>query len=349
MFFMAPQAKRERQLPVSKAHQHQRSDMRSITLNNLPILAIILAAMLASGCNSNDGEGPSSIDGQKVGLQLVATTSQINAALEKLTENTGASIKLFCGPGVDPHSFSASTKDVQAMLNADLILYNGFHLEAKLSEHLHGAFENKAWSMASAFPETSRLDWIEDGEVDPEAPFDPHIWNHLPAWAECVLALADRLSRADAKNETAYKENANAYVQEIMDSHQWAKVKLATLPSDRRTIVSAHDAFNYFAKVYDMETLAVLGIGNDPEANIKTMRLVAKTICEKKIPAIFMESITNPKVTQALQEACVARDWDVKLVSQPLYSDDIGESPPQNTFLGAFKSNVNIIFESLSK
>ena len=98
-----------------------------------------------------------------------------------------------------------------------------------------------------------------------------------------------------------------------------------------------------------METLAVLGIGNDPEADIKTMRSVAEQICEKKIPAIFMESITNPKVTKALQEACTARDWKVELVGNPLYSDDIGESAPQNTFLGAFKSNVEIIFKSLNK
>lgn len=282
-------------------------------------------------------------------LKLVATTGQINSALVKITTGTNCEIKLFCGPGVDPHSFSASSQDVQAMLEADLIIYNGFHLEAQLSQHLQGAFSNKSWSMASAFPRDTRLDWIEDGEVDPEAPFDPHIWNHLPAWAECVIALADQLGKTNPGNATTFKANANAYVNEIMESHKWAKQKLSTLPESNRMIVSAHDAFNYFAKVYDMETLAVLGIGNDPEADIKTMRSVAKQICEKKVPAIFLESITNPKVTVALQEACAARDWKVKLVEEPLYSDDIGTTAPQNTFLGAFKSNVEIIFKSLNK
>ena len=111
--------------------------------------------------------------------------------------------------------------------------------------------------------------------------------------------------------------------------------------------MSAHDAFNYFAEEYNMETLAVLGIGNDPEADIKTMREVAAKISDRKVPAIFMESITNPKVTEALQEACAARDWKVALVDRPLYSDDIGEKPPQSTFLGAFKSNVETISEYL--
>ena len=312
----------------------------------LALVIVIPFAGCDSAVNSESANGDSSSvdDGT---LRIVATTGQINAALQKLTAGTHASIKLFCGPGVDPHSFSASTQDVQAMLDVDLIVYNGFHLEAKLSEHLHGKFEDKAWSMASAFPENTKLDWVEDGEVDPEAPFDPHIWNHLPGWSECVKGLSKKLSEADPAHADLYAKNCEAYVVEIMEAHRWAKEKLAAIPEENRTLVSAHDAFNYFAQEYGMETLAVLGIGNDPEADIRTMREVAEKICDKKIPAIFMESITNPKVTQALQEACAARDWEVNLVDQPLYSDDIGEKAPQNTFLGAFKSNVEIIFESL--
>ena len=121
------------------------------------ILAFLLPCILLVGCDN--GSNPTTSDSDNTSLQIVATTGQINAALRKLTAGTNAHINLFCGPGVDPHSFSASTQDVQAMLDADLIIYNGFHLEAKLSEHLHGKFENKAWSMASTFPETARLDW----------------------------------------------------------------------------------------------------------------------------------------------------------------------------------------------
>jgi manganese/zinc/iron transport system substrate-binding protein len=327
----------------------KRNEMNS---KSLSVLFVVILTLPFVGCESNSKKDLSDGDfakGDKRALSVVATTGQINAALQKITKGTGVNIKLFCGPGVDPHSFSASTSDVQAMLDADLIVYNGFHLEAKLSEHLHDAFKDKAWSMASAFSESARLDWVEDGEVDPDAPFDPHIWNHLPAWSKCVTALAARLGETDEVNADKYKTNAEQYVKEILDAHEWAKEKLAKVPEANRTIVSAHDAFNYFANLYGMETLAVLGIGNDPEADIKTMKSVAETICDRKIPAIFMESITNPKVTQALQEACAARDWNVTLVDQPLYSDDIGEKAPQNTFLGAFKSNVEVISASLSK
>lgn len=308
------------------------------------LFAFLVPCMLLVGCTNTDQPSTPHKDAT---LNIVATTGQINSALQKLTANTNTNINLFCGPGVDPHSFSASAQDVLAMLDADLIIYNGFHLEAKLTEHLHGKFENKSWSMASAFPETARLGWVEDGEVDPNAPFDPHIWNHLPGWTECVQGLAEKLAEADPDNADTYNKNAEAYVAEINQAHTWAKEKLAALPPAHRTIVSAHDAFKYFANNYDMEAEAVLGIGNDPEADIKEMRRVAGIVCDKKIPAIFMESITNPKVSQALKEACQAREWDVKLVDQPLYSDDIGDQAPQNTFLGAFKSNVEIISEAL--
>ena len=233
------------------------------------------------------------------------------------------------------------------MADADGIFYNGFHLEAKLHESLHHRFGSKSWSMAEAFPEEARLDWAEDGKIDPEAPFDPHIWNHLPGWAQCVEGLVEQMAKLDPENAPSYRRNGTAYVTEIEAAHAEAAKRFEQIPKDKRVIVSAHDAFNYFAKVYEFESVAVLGIGNDAEADVRTMRRVAQTVCDRKVPVIFIENITNPKVTEALQEACAARDWSVKIADQPLYSDDLGSKPPSNTYLGAFKSNVDLIAKSL--
>ena len=323
----------------------------SSTFRLFLIASSLLAGLIAAsqGCSQ---PASSSASGTATGassgaLSLVATTGQINSALQALTEGTGATVKLFCGPGVDPHSFSASTRDIQAMKNCDAIIYNGFHLEARLDEHLHHTFGDKSWAMASAFPQENRLDWVEDGETDPNAPFDPHIWNHLPGWSKCVQGLANHLMEIDPDNKETYQQNLETYSTKIGTTHQWAAEQLSAIPEARRYIVSAHDAFNYFAKVYNMQTLAPLGVGNDAEADIQTMSIVAAEISEKKIPVIFLEAMTNPKVSKALQEACQSRGWDVKIVSQQLYSDDLGETAPQNTFLGAFRSNVEIMVENL--
>jgi len=319
----------------------------------LPYFLLIVSFLLGSlvavqGCSEAESSRANIVKGPPSGgLTLIATTGQVNAALQALTRGTGAKIKLFCGPGVDPHSFSASTRDIQAMKNCDAIIYNGFHLEARLDEHLHHTFGDKSWSMASVFPEENRLDWVEDGEADPNAPFDPHIWNHLPGWSKCVQGLAEHLMEIDPDHKDAYQKNLESYSTKIDTAHQWASEQLASIPQQRRYIVSAHDAFNYFAKVYSMQTLAPLGVGNDAEADIQTMSNVAAEISQKKVPVIFLEAITNPKVSKALQEACQSRGWEVKIVSQQLYSDDLGESAPQNTFLGAFRSNVEIMVENL--
>ena len=309
------------------------------------LLVFLLLASLTSttGC----GKSKRRAGGINRPMNLIATTGQVNSALAAITAGTGSTIKLFCGPGVDPHSFSASTNDIQAMKDADAIFYNGFHLEARLHEHLHDLFADKAWAMSSAFPDEARLDWTEEGQQDPDAPFDPHIWNHLPGWQACVQGLTEKLIELSPKNAELFRTNSEKYIQSIQQTHQWAQGELQTIPAQRRFIVSAHDAFNYFAKVYNMQTLAVLGIGNEAEADIQTMQKVADMIVEKEIPVIFLEAITNPKVNVALKEACEAKDWDVKIVQQQLYSDDLGEQPPQNEFLGAFRSNVEIIVENL--
>jgi len=304
-----------RPLPTTKS-----STFRFLLL----ITSLLFGLIVSQGCSpsaSTDSSGTAAGT-----LSLVATTGQINSALQALTEGTNATVKLFCGPGVDPHSFSASTRDIQAMKDCDAIIYNGFHLEARLDEHLHHTFGDKSWSMASAFPEENRLDWMEDGETDPNAPFDPHIWNHLPGWSKCVRGLAERLMEIDPDNKDTYQKNLESYSTEISTAHQWAAEQLSAIPEARRYIVSAHDAFNYFANVYSMQTLAPLGVGNDAEADIQTMSSVAAEISEKKVPVIFLEAITNPKVSEALQEACKSRGWDVKIVSQQLYSDDLGET-----------------------
>lgn len=277
----------------------------------------------------------------------IATTGHINDALKRITEGCDIELILFCGPGVDPHGFSPAMSDVRAMETADAIFYNGFHLEAKLIDLLDGRYADKSWAMASGFPPEARLDWVENGTVDPDAPFDPHIWNHLSGWSKCVAGLIDEVCRIDPDNEDRFRENGQRYIDEITAMDKTAAARFAQLPKPSRVLVSAHDAFNYFAKVYDFETIAIVGIGNDAEADIRTMREVATGVVDKKVPVIFVESITNPRLTDALREACLARDWPVKIADKPLYSDDLGSGPPIDTFLGAFEHNVDLITQSL--
>ena len=316
---------------------------RSFRIAPLALASLALAALAAScGGSSSSPKAP----------LIVATTGHIHDALLSLVKGSDIELKLLCGPGVDPHSYGASTKDVLAMEQAQLVVFNGFHLEAQLGDVLsRESLANKSWAMASAFPVEERLDWTEDGtpegEVDPDAPFDPHIWNHLPGWSECVGGLTSHLAKIFPEHAGLLAANGNAYRAQILEAHEWAKGELQSIPEQQRVLVSGHDAFQYFARQYDWETVAVLGVGNDPEADIKTMQTVAAFVVERKVPVIFLESITNPKVTKALEEACTGRGWAVRIADVPLYSDDLGESPPVNTYLGAFRTNVETIINAM--
>ena len=202
--------------------------------NRLAVFLVLASAILfLSYSFSPDLLGRSNNERTKQ-LKLIATTGQIHSALQAITKGSNAELKLLCGPGVDPHSFNASTNDVQAMMDADLIIYNGFHLEAKLDEHLHDTFQNRSWAMADAFPPTGRIDWLEDGEINPDAPFDPHIWNDLPGWSQAVAALVEKLSEVDPRNADNYQANGSNYINELTETHQWASAKLQQLPEDRR-------------------------------------------------------------------------------------------------------------------
>ena len=317
------------------------------SLRRAPLaLAGLAAAALAAAC------GPSS--SAPAAPLIVVTTGHIHDALQSLLEGSNIELKLLCGPGVDPHSYGASTKDVLAMEQAQLVVFNGFHLEAQLGDVLsRESLQAKSWAMASAFPEEERLDWTEDGtpggEVDPDAPFDPHIWNHLPGWSACVAGLTSHLAQVFPEYAGLVAANGIAYRAQISAAHEWARAELHSIPLEQRVLVSGHDAFQYFALQYGWETVAVLGVGNDPEADIKTMQSVAAFVVERKVPVIFLESITNPKVTKALEEACTGRGWAVRIAGVPLYSDDLGASPPVNTFLGAFRTNVETIVNAMEE
>ena len=304
--------------------------------------AALSPALTLLGCSS----GSSDDDGTPL---IVATTGHIHDALVSLTDGVPVELRLLCGPGVDPHSYGATTRDVQAIQRAALVVYNGYHLEAELGDILErSAVAEKSFAMASVFPDEYRLDWVEDGEVDANAPFDPHIWNHLPGWAACVQGLEDHLAEAFPNDADAIRSNGKSYRAEIDKADGWAKQKLARIPKERRVLVSGHDAFNYFARRYNLETYAVLGVGNDPEADIRTVQAIAELVTERKIPTIFLESITQGRITRSIRENCRSKGWDVEIADTPLYSDDLGDAPPFDTYLGAFRTNVETIVDGLA-
>jgi len=303
-------------------------------------LAALLAA-LASGCGPV-GERALPDLSSKETIRVVATTGMVADAARHVggdrVEVTG-----LMGPGVDPHLYKASEGDVRRLESADLILFNGLHLEAKMADVLERIGEQRRTvAVGSAIP--------SDRVVTPPAfkgQPDPHIWFDVGLWGYAVGAVRDALVSADPAHAEAYRRNATAYLAELKALDAYVRIQAARVPAGQRVIVTAHDAFGYFGAAYGFEVVGLQGISTAAEAGTKDVQRLAELIAERRLPAIFVESSISPRTIEAVQEAVRARGHDVR-IGGSLYSDALGSAgTPAGEYVGMVRSNVDTIVRAL--
>jgi manganese/zinc/iron transport system substrate-binding protein len=269
-------------------------------------------------------------------LSVVATTGHIGDALANVAPDL--EVFVLVGPGLDPHTYEASTRDIQRLRAADLVFWNALDLEAQMARQIRSLGERHV-ALGERVPEALLLPF--------EGAVDPHIWNSTEIWSLVVGVIADELAARLPDQGDAIRANAAAYVAEIAEADAYARARLATIEPERRYIVSGHDAFHYFAAAYGMQALAIEGISTADEASIQDLRELADFVAGARVPVIFYENITDRQATDALREAVRARGWDVRIAERTLYSDSLGDAPPLDTYLGTFLHNVDAIVEAL--
>ncbi|MCG8479931.1 MAG: zinc ABC transporter substrate-binding protein [Spirochaetales bacterium] len=299
------------------------------------IVAVLVTLMIALPLFA--GGGQEATDEADAPLRILATTGHVGDAVSRVAPN--ADTFVLVGPGLDPHTYEASTRDIEQMRSADIVFWNGLHLEAQMEDAIRSLGDAQL-ELGEEIPESMLLPWEDDL-------FDPHIWNSTEIWSLVVQAIADRLSEMDPAGATAYQQNAAAYIAEIEAADAYARERLATIPAENRVLVSGHDAFNYFAAAYGFESLAIEGISTEDEASLQDLRDLADYVVDNNVVAIFYENITNPQATIALQEAVEARGASVGISEEELFSDALGDAPPLDTYLGTFRHNVDAITNTL--
>lgn len=285
------------------------------------------------------GSEPEAATAEDAPISILATTGHVGDAVLRIAPD--ADLFVLVGPGLDPHTYEASTRDIEQMRNADIVFWNGLHLEAQMQDAIRSLGDSQL-ELGEEIPKSMLLPWEDDL-------YDPHIWNSTEIWSLVVRSIAGKLSEMDPENATAYQQNANAYVEEIEEADAYAREQLASIPEENRVLVSGHDAFNYFADAYGFEALAIEGISTEDEASLQDLRDLADYIVENEVVAIFYENITNPQATIALQEAVAARGSSVQISEEELYSDALGDVAPLDTYLGTFRHNVDAIATSLGE
>lgn len=313
--------------------------MKGRPLLTVLILALGFAGFGITGCSSNSGEQK-----KEAGvLEVVATTGMI-ADTAKVVGGNHVKVKGLMGPGVDPHLYKASAGDVATLSGADIILYNGLHLEGKMSE----VFEQM---QKRGIRTVAVTDGIDKGILLAPPQFggnyDPHVWFDVSLWMKVVEDVRDSLAEADPENAGDYQSNAAAYLAELKELDGYVKSKAAEVPADKRVLITAHDAFNYFGRAYGFEVKGLQGISTEAEAGTADVQALAAFIVERQIPAIFVETSVPPKYIEAVKAAAEARGFKVK-VGGSLYSDALGNpGSAAGTYTGMVRSNIDTITSAL--
>lgn len=307
-----------------------------MTKNTMAGLTLLPLALLF-GCTGGDGDGGG--DGR---IKAIATIGMITDIVG-IVGGERVRVEGLMGPGVDPHLYKASAGDVRTLGGAEIIFYNGLHLEAAMSEVLE--------EMSARTPSIAVTRGIDESKLQqpPEFKglFDPHVWFDVRMWMSAVEEVASALSDFEPESADLFRANAEAYLVQLAELDQWVRERTAEVPERQRVLVTAHDAFNYFGRAYGFEVKGLLGISTAAEAGTGDVQDLANFIVQRAIPAMFVESSVPPRTIEAVKAAVESRGYEVS-IGGSLFSDAMGDAgTPEGSYLGMVRHNVNTIVDAL--
>ena len=247
---------------------------------------------------------------------VVATTTVV-ADLVRQVGGDRVAVDCLMGAGIDPHSYRATPRDADRLAKAKLVVASGLHLEGKLSELLS--------RLARRVPVTAVADTLPRDKLLPVADnlYDPHVWFDARLWSLCVPAVVDALTKLDPDGRAHYQARAADFIARLEALDGRLRDRLATIPKQRRVLVTAHDAFRYFGRAYDVEVVGVQGTSTESEAGLADINRLVELIVSRGIPAVFVETSVSERNVTALREGAQARGHAVAIGGK-LYSDALG-------------------------
>lgn len=299
------------------------------------LIVIILVITIVWSCDNNKAS--------ESGLLTVVTTTGMIADIVKNVGKDSVEVTALMGPGVDPHLYKATQGDLGRLKCADIIFYNGLRLEGKMGE----VFE-KLELIKTVIPVARGIDstFLLDDPVYKNS-FDPHIWFDISLWASTIGEVTTTLIQSDPESAKYYEENAKTYTEELLNLHEWVIAEIQKIPESNRIMITAHDAFNYFGRAYDIEVRGLQGISTLSEFGLKDRVDLVNFIVDRKIKAVFVETSVSEKNIKAIVEGCRQKGHDV-IIGGNLFSDAMGaDGTPEGNYIGMVRANVKTIVEAL--
>ncbi|MGL4522307.1 MAG: metal ABC transporter solute-binding protein, Zn/Mn family [Bacilli bacterium] len=297
-------------------------------------LLIMFVIGTVSGCSTSEMES----DNGKI--KITTTTGMIADIVRNVGGNKVEVVSLMKS-GVDPHLYKASHGDIKKLDKAEIIFYNGLHLEGKMQEIFEKLERNKPTIPVSKNIPQSEL------MIANTSP-DPHIWFDVMKWISAVETVRAELITYAPEHKEIFEKNAQKYIKNLQNLHNYAKERIAEVPRKQRVLVTAHDAFGYFGKAYDIEVLGLQGISTAAEVGSSDIREIRNFLVEKEIPAIFVESSVSKKGITAVIEGAAQQGHEI-IIGGELFSDAMGaEGTVEGTYIGMVTHNVDTIVKALT-
>jgi len=301
------------------------------------VWAILIAGVVAAGCSGTDdvalgSSGPTSAPDA---IHVVATTSVL-ADLVRQVGGPHVDATSLVPPGGEVHTFDPTPADIARVADADLVVTNGLGLDEWVQN-----LARDSGSQAPIVALGEDLDGVTYLEGDGAAgTVNPHVWMDVGNAIQYTKRIGEQLAAVDAAHASAYQAGAASYDEQLTKLDDWARDQIATVPTERRKVVSFHDAFPYFAKAYGLEIVGTVidAPGQDPSAG--EIADLIDAIRASGATALFGEAQFNPQLAKT-----IAEEADIAVVTD-LYTDSLG-GPPADTYEGMIRWDVDRVVDAL--
>ncbi|MFN2310523.1 MAG: metal ABC transporter solute-binding protein, Zn/Mn family [Spirochaetia bacterium] len=275
-------------------------------------------------------------------ISVVATTGMIADIVSQVGDERTA-VHSLMGTDIDPHLYRPTRSDVARMQSADIVFYNGLLLEGRMGDTLvQMARTRPVFAVSEAVDESLLLD-----DAAYEETFDPHLWMDVSLWMRAVIVVTDALSEFDPDGAAEYRANADAYLTQLEELDAYVHEVMATIPENRRVLITAHDAFGYFGSAYGVEVVGVQGISTESEAGLEDVNSLVNFIVQNDVRAVFAETTVPDRAMTAIVEGAAARGHRVELGGE-LYSDAMGAPESyEGTYIGMIDHNATTVARGL--
>lgn len=301
-----------------------------MSLSRRALLALVLAAALTPGAA-----------GAQAPVKVVASFS-ILADMVKNVGGEHVEVTALVGPDGDAHVYQPTPADARAVTAAQVLVVNGFGFEGWMDRLVKAAAFKGVRVVTTDGMTSYSMTEVEDGKKTKVT--DPHAWQDLQRGMVYVRNIVDGLVKADPARAALYRANGDTYIAKLRELDAWIVAELATIPKEKRQVITSHDAFAYFGRRYGVSFKAPVGFSTESEASAKDVAALIRQIERQKIRAIFIENMSDPRLLQQLASEAGAA------VGGTLYADALSPSDgPASTYIDMFRHNVGQLVAAMQQ